>query len=326
MPESYNMLQEISEEAGIINSWKDQFSGDFAGLSKELMNGNTVYLTGSGTSFHAALYASIVLSQRGITTVPFPASEYRSFISGRSRVERKVLIAFSQSGESSDIMNSVRYWKERGGKVSGVTNDNTSSLHRLSEYPIYTNVGVEKALAATKTHLAQILFGASLSSEKPSSRVPFDVEKISGDVLKILNGSNRIRDLAGQKTHNIVVLGSMLNYPLALEGALKIKETSSSVSEGYATREFLHGPKQTLTNESLVLMLSSSTEVREDINKVARVLDVTEFLHDNYLIDSETEVGDSICKLVFLQLFAFNKALSLGANPDTPTLLTKVVK
>lgn len=326
MPESYNMLREISEEAGIITSWKDRFSGNLVGISKEIASGNSVYLTGSGTSFHAALYTSIILSQKGISAVPFPASEYKSFISDRSDIEKHLLLAFSQSGESSDVINAAQYWKAHRGIVSGVTNENASSLHRMSEFPICTNAGTEKALAATKTFLAQILFGASLFSENPVLGLPFDVEKLGDNIYKLIKGDNSIRNLARQRTSITVVLGSMLNYPLALEGALKIKETSSSISEGYATREFLHGPKQTLTRESLVLMLTPNAEVRDDINRVARVLDVTEFLHNNYLIDSENVISDSLCKLVFLQLFAFYKAISLGANPDEPTMLTKVVK
>ncbi len=326
MPESHRMLAEIREEAGVVTSWKELVQGDVQGLSSALKSGKGVYLTGSGTSFHAALYTAIILSRRGIAATSFPASEYHSFTGDCERKGDEILIAFSQSGESSDSLNSVKHWIERGGFLTGISSKRDSELCRMSDSAFFINVGEEKALPATKTHLAQLLFGISLLSPESSFELPFDAKKLTDAILQLSGEGNSIRNLARQKTGFTVVLGSGLNYPIALEGALKIKETSSTLSEGYATREFLHGPKQTLARESLVLMLSPDDKVRHDLDPFARVLDVGEFLHDNYLIDPEDEVSDSICKLVFLQLFAFHKAIALGKNPDAPTLLTKVVK
>ena len=326
MWKAHSTLLEIQDEIRILEAWKPNDRLVDSPLRSLLCQNGTLFLTGSGTSYHAALYSSFLLHSKGRLSIPFFASECEFFINDGLVKKNTPLIAYSQSGESSDTLGAARLWKKLGGKVVAVTNEQDSALFQESDIGIHTNAGPERALPATKSFLGQLLASLDLASLCGMHKDAMQTGGLAVDVRTLIEHPKSVQNLARQKADHIVVLGSALNLPIAMEGALKIREMCGGFSEAYPTREFMHGPKRALGPRSLVLLLSSNQSVQHDLDQTCRVLDISGFLHDNYLIDFGNEIRDSICKLVFLQLFAYYRAVVLGQDPDSPPSLTKIVR
>ena len=214
------------------------------------------YIIGSGTSYHAGLAGQYALSSlANINSSVIPASELPMWISAKSREFN--LLAFSQSGESLDIMNAVKFAKKREARIVAITNNENSSLAKLANHLLLTKAGEETSVAATKTYLTQLSaiyqFSLELAKEKNEiSNIEYSnynkiLDKIP-ELIKtiILTEEKNILKFAKELViyNAFFLLGSGPNYASSLEGALKLQETCNLFSEGFSTREFLHGPMQ----------------------------------------------------------------------------------
>ena len=348
------MLREIREEPKVVESTLNQSQKTVKRIVNEVQSKNydLVYITGSGTSYHAGLACQYVLFNLGTTmTSLIPASEFPLWIP--STIDRKaLLIAISQSGESADTLKAVNSALDRRMEILAVTNTKGSTLARKAQYTLITHAGKELAVTATKSHVAQLailfLFSLELAETQGKNeelkhlrRRLFETPKLIEEVLKSSN--NMMLNLAEKyKDKNFFfVLGSGPNYAAALETALKLKEACNIYAEGFASREFLHGPIQLINEKTPVIFILSSDEVESLMSLLksvgrfkAPVISVSD--DKEKLRDVSTEVVctpknfpnifSPIVYIVPLQLFAYYGSVVRGLNPDRPEKLSKVVK
>jgi len=348
----HNMLKEILEEPDALAKTYEKNEDKVKTVSCNILKkykGN-LYVTGSGTSFHAGLSFQYSLFQlTGVYPTAMFASELPTWIS--DRVLPTVLIAVSQSGESTDVINAVKRVSELKFHKVAVTNKPESHLTRIVDDIIFTYAGEERALAATKTYVTQVLALLMLSTN-----LSYLMKKISNDFyLSSINNLQNTHILVKQgieknidriksfvekvgSINRAFVLGSGALYPSAIEGSLKIKETCTTPSEGFALREFLHGPIQLAGEKSLTLILGHSKLDKmlyiDVMNKVKNFGGKVLLVSDRFMdaqIDGQIniEVPYDVSPIVFAPVFqtlAYFIALSKGLNPDAPEKLSKVVK
>lgn len=319
------MLEEIYSEPAILADYRTR-DLSFAGPILEILKKSSiVYAIGSGSSYNAAVYLSILLNRMEINSIPIFASEVNSLQFGNRKGVASVI--FSQSGKSVDATESAKYLKSIGSRIIGVTNLDGSELSSISDISIHTRVGEEKSIPATKSHLGQILTSLQISLNGESQNLLDIFTKAEKGISLVLKDPTFVNDVAQPSKLKSVFLGSGLLYPVALESSLKFTETSSSLSIAYPTREFLHGPKQLLNKDWSVFMLSPNQGVENDLrNHAGRVFDVVSFLKERYQISIDDEVSGSIILLVFSQLLSYFTSIGLGINPDRPSKLSKVVE
>jgi glucosamine--fructose-6-phosphate aminotransferase (isomerizing) len=312
-----------------------------------------VYFTGSGTSYHACLAANYALSTlTRISSTTLPASEFSSWIRQSGRAGTAV-VAISQSGESVDVLAAVRSASSAGMRTIAVTNSDRSSLANQTEFQLLAKAGEEKAVTATKSFTATLTAAYTLILEFARAVVP---ESASNGRLErgLRNAPGQMQltiDLSEDPAKALTskfadkqlyfILGSGPNFSSALEGALKLKESCNLYAEGFATREFLHGPMQLVDSRTPVFLLEGSQE-SEQVAQLAKSF--LKFGAPTVVIRRKSadtvadgldsisvapEIEDVFSPLVYvipLQLYAFYAALERGLNPDSPVKLTKVVR
>lgn len=349
---SHSMIKEIMEEPDALNKTYDENREKVKVVADNILKkykGN-MYITGSGTSFHAGLSFQYSLFQlSGLYPTAMFASEFPNWIS--NRIPPTVLIAVSQSGESSDIINAVKKASELKFHKVGVTNEHESQLARIVDDVIFTYAGEEHALAATKTYVTQVLTLLMLSTNLSYLMETIQQDYYGSSMEDLQNTHVIVRQVIEKSIHKIkdfvekigginraFVLGSGALYPSAIEGALKIKETCTTPSEGFALREFLHGPIQLAGEKSLTLILGHSkldqTLYTDLTNKVKNFGGNVLLLSDKFVeanVDEQinVDVPYMVSPVTFapvLQMLAYFLALSKGLNPDAPEKLSKVVK
>jgi len=312
------------------------------------------YITGSGTSYHAGLASQYALSKlTNLSTSILPASEFQRWVP--TRVPKKVLLmAISQSGESSDVIEAAEAAVARGMTLLGVTNTPESKLAKMSNHHLLPRSGPEKAVPATKTYVTQLLsifmFAVELAAGYLSADEVYRIRKGLYEAPKLLEQtlglSTQIQKIAEKyKQKNVIfILGSGPNYATALEAGLKLKETCMVYAEGFATREFLHGPMRLVDERTLIIMLVSPEEPKSELEICksfrsfgASVLLISE---EGLSIPNMLEVADDVVlvpsglpdffsPLLYVvpnHLFAYYSSVNRGLNPDKPEKLTKVVK
>ena len=346
------MQKEIFEQPRAIADTLKQTSTQAKDIVGSLSSQNPtmVYFTGSGTSYHACLAANYVTSTlTKVFSTSLPASEFASWMGPAGRAN-SILIAISQSGESTDVMSAVKAASIAGIRTIGITNSPGSPLASTTDYSIVSKAGEEKAVTATKsftatlaaTYLLVIELGQFFPSEIFHYERLFDaLSKTSFQVEHTLQLCDRVtRDLATEFADRefYFLLGSGPNYATALEGALKMKESCNVHAEGFATREFLHGPMQLVEARTPVFIIQGLDEAeqvrslkesfhrfgastvvikRENAEDVQGVIEVA---------DEVEEVFSPLAYVIPMQLYAYYSAIQRGLNPDHPEKLTKVVK
>ena len=339
------MIREIKEGPEVLKK-------TYKGLMEEVSNVislieekklNRGFIIGSGTSFHASLVLQYLVNKfTNYRYLSIPASEF--IVWSPPNLESDILIAYSQSGESTDVIVSVKWARERGATVIGVTNTPGSTLTKLADVYLLTRAGEEKAVAATKTYDAQLMASSVLAySLAKKDDLIRGLSEVSKSVESVIKMSDEISSLSTglKNTTALFVLGRGINYPNALETSLKLKETAMIHAEGFAVREFLHGPIQLVDETTPVIIIIPNKKVLEESKKTLTKL-------ANYkaniiaICGEEVEITNSVTKVIkvpqveeeysifpvikAVQLLAYYTSISKGLNPDKPTKLTKVVK
>ena len=309
-------MQEEIEENLKLTQKKDYYRGIGSELWSMVKN-KKVIITGSGTSYNASVLLNYVLMRKGLLSHTIQSSEVR-YLKGLD-LSNYVSILFSHSGESSDILGAAEILKSAGSKTISITDFPNSSLARLTDAHFDGGAGEEKSIAATKSHFAQTLISLSILEKGE-----FDHSK---DVLQGVLENENIKFFAEKMGNKAVLLGTGMNYPLAMEGALKLQETSEAITYHYPEREFLHGPIQILSSEWSVIMLSTNPEIEKKVAIYdAHPIVVGNDPANEIFIDSKEEINIHLGKLMALQLLSYYHAISMGMNPDSPSKLSKVVK
>ncbi len=348
----HHMLAEIYEQPNCVRSTLDALFSDIEEIEKQLVarRAGMIYFTGSGTSYHACLAAHYVLSTlTGLFASTLPASEFASWVR-QAQPSNPIMVAISQSGESIDLLNAVRAAKHARIKVVGITNSPGSKLTRMADFPLVSKAGPERALAATKSFTSTLMTAYLLTMQLAKSRITKStyrksistLEEIPERMKSTLASSNSNASRMARRFRErefFFILGSGPAYPTALEGALKLKECCNVHAEGFATREFLHGPMQLVDHRTPVIIIreeDDAEEVGRLIGSFTRfgaptvVVQGTSHPSPNWprlgVIDGEVGVFSPLTHVLPLQLFAYHCSIARGLNPDKPEKLTKVVK
>ena len=351
------MLKEIFEEPEALKRTIDLERDRIRRIASEVNSGDyeVIYITGSGTSYHAGLASQYALSNlTGLMTTTLPASEFNRWVPPQI-LRKTLLMAISQSGESVDVIRAVEAASQRGIPLLAVTNTSESTLAKKADYRIIPRSGRELAIPATKTYVTQLLsifmFSVDLALEKRGNGGFSEAEeglcrapRIVEETLRSLRSQAREAAEAFKDKRAVFILGSGPNYATALEGALKLKETCMVFAEGFATREFLHGPMRLADERTLMVLMASADEVRDAVrlgNSLrgfgASVIYISEesrgasLLLENsdwtFLVSSGLQqIFSPILYVLPLQLLAYYMSIARGLNPDKPEKLTKVVR
>jgi glucosamine--fructose-6-phosphate aminotransferase (isomerizing) len=355
------MLKEIYEQPNVI---KDTYRGrlhanegliQMAGVEDNLekfLNADRIIIVACGTSWHAGLVAEYVFEE--FTRIPVEV-EYASEFRYRNPIisSKDVVIAISQSGETADTMAAIKLAKEHGAFVFGVCNVVGSSISRESHAGAYTHAGPEIGVASTKAFTTQItvltMIALRLAKAKGTlsnsdfHRYLQELEIIPEKVKEALETNDRTKEIAAtfKEAHNCLYLGRGYNFPVALEGALKLKEISYIHAEGYPAAEMKHGPIALIDEQMPVIVIAPKqghydkivSNIQEIKSRSGRIIAVVtkgdtqvRELAD-YVIEIP-ETSDALSPLITtipLQLLSYHIAVMRGCNVDQPRNLAKSV-
>ncbi len=359
----YFMLKEIEEQpAAVENTLLGHFEGgrivlDEQRLSdQDLRDVDKVFIVACGSAYHSGLVAKYAIEHW--TRLPCEvelASEfrYRDPVLGRSTL----VVAISQSGETADTLEAVRHAREQKARVLAVCNTNGAQIPRESDAVLYTRAGPEIGVASTKAFLAQVtanyLVGLALAQARGTkypdevAREYRDLEAMPALVEKVLATGPAMRDLARELAgaDTILFLGRHVGYPVALEGALKLKELAYMHAEGFAAGELKHGPIALIEDGLPVIVVMPSprgravlhsklvSNIREIQARGARTIVIAEegdeaaATHADNLIQipAAPTLFQPLLATVPLQIFAAEVAQARGYDVDKPRNLAKSV-
>ena len=331
-------LKEISEQPETIMVAGERTKVEFDLIADYVKHAKSLYITGSGTSYNAALIAKYLLSKYAkIKIEPIIASELQ--FSPDIIDTNSVLIAISQSGESADVLEAVKIAKKSDAKILSILNITTSSLVHLSSVTVGMNCGPEIGVAATKSFTSQLAILYKLTNKICNGCIKLNFHEISNSIAKILSDLTTIKEIAKKlkDVSDIYVLGRGIHYPIALEASLKLKELTYIHAEGLAGGELKHGPLALMDSNVYVIIINPNDSTYEDTLTSAREIKARGAIIIG-ISDKPSEVYDYLIKIptineeifplleiVPIQLLAYYAAIEKDTDPDYPRNLAKSV-
>ena len=326
--------------------------GGIVNYEKQLLYADNIIFVACGTSWHASLVGSYLIEF--LAKIPVKV-EYASEFRYRHPVvtPHDVVIAVSQSGETADTLAAIQLAKESGAVVLGICNVIGSSISRATDAGIYTHAGPEIGVASTKAFTSQVTVMAMLALRlaelkgtlKDEERREYiqELDRIPEKIQWTLDHSGLVKDIAAKykDVRNMLYLGRLQNYPVALEGALKLKEISYIHAEGYPAAEMKHGPIALIDKDMPVVfiatnhrtyekVISNIQEVKSRDGKIIAVVseqDVVARKMADYVIEIPESVSiySPLLATIPLQILAYHIAVMRGCNVDQPRNLAKSV-
>jgi len=336
---SHYTLKEIHEQRQTIVKSMEQDKKNLEKFCDIITGAKNIYITGSGTSYHSALLAKQIFSKLKIHVETIMSSEFQ--YSSEMLDENSVLLAISQSGETADVIQSVKSAKNMGVKVLSIVNIPTSSLARLSDSYLEVNCGPEIGVAATKSFTSQItlLYYVADIIGRKTNGISTSKELLTTTINQVLGLDSQIESVANQikGLKDVYILGRSLHFPICLEGALKIKELSYIHAEGMAAGELKHGPLALIDNNSIVIVIhpndSTYIDTLSNIHTIksrgAKIVGISNKKNEIYdyqiTIPTISEFLYPLIEVIPLQLLAYYLSIGNNANPDYPRNLAKSV-
>ena len=331
-------LKEISEQPDTIFKAGENTKDAIKNAANYIKNSNNIYITGSGTSYNAALIAKQVLAKYAKIKVDAIISSELQFSSDIIE-PNSTLIAISQSGESADVLDAVNIVKKVNCKVISIVNSLTSSLARESDIVIGMNCGPEIGVAATKSFTSQMIVIYKITEELCNGKFEINYKEISESISKILENHAQIRYIAKEikEISDIYVLGRGIHYPIAIESALKLKELTYIHAEGIPGGELKHGPLALMDSNVFVIIinpndstysdtLTSAREIKARGAKIIGISDEKSDVYDYWIeIPKTSELAYPISETIPIQLLSYYAAIEKDADPDYPRNLAKSV-
>ena len=355
------MLKEIFEQPECLTNCmrgRVNVEADHVTLSalidyrRQLLEAKRVVIVACGTSWHAGLIGKQIIET--LCRIPVEV-EYASEFRYRNPVVGKgdVVIAISQSGETADTLAAVQLAKERGAFIYGICNAIGSSIPRATDTGTYIHVGPEIGVASTKAFTGQVtvltMIALAMGEAKGTVnrqeylKIVKGLSEIPVKIREVLQTNDKVADLARTFTyaHNFLYLGRGFSYPVALEGALKLKEISYIHAEGYPAAEMKHGPIALIDSDMPVVVIATHNAMYE---KVLSNIQEIKARHGRVIAlvskgdDVITKIADEVIELpdvqecleplvatIPLQLLAYHVAVCKGKNVDQPRNLAKSV-
>ncbi|KAG2474004.1 MAG: Glucosamine--fructose-6-phosphate aminotransferase (isomerizing) [Nitrosopumilales archaeon] len=331
-------LKEISEQPDtILKAGKN----DPIAMEKAIdliKNAKTLYITGSGTSYNAALVAKYLLAKHAKIKAETILSSEFSF-SPISIDQNSTLIAISQSGETADVLEAVNLAKKSNAKILSIVNNSMSSLVRRSTHVIAMNCGPEIGVAATKSFTSQLAIIYKITEELCDGCIGVDLKKTSNMISKLILDYSKIQSIAKElkEVTDIYVLGRGIHYPIASEAALKLKELTYIHAEGIHGGELKHGPLALMDSNVYVLIINpndstyddtitSAREIKARGAKIIGISDKSSDVYDHWIeIPTIDETMYPLIEIIPIQLLAYYSAIEKDTDPDHPRNLAKSV-
>ena len=355
------MLKEIFEQPECLTNCmrgRVNIEGDHVTLSalidyrRQLLNAKRVLIVACGTSWHAGLIGKQLIET--FCRIPVEV-EYASEFRYRNPVVGKddVVVAISQSGETADTLAAVQLAKDRGAFIYGICNAIGSSIPRATDTGTYIHVGPEIGVASTKAFTGQVTVLTMMALAMGEARgtigrdeylrIVKELSQIPDKIREVLKSNDRVKDLARTFTyaHNFLYLGRGFSYPVALEGALKLKEIGYIHAEGYPAAEMKHGPIALIDSDMPVVVIATHNAMYEKVlsniqeikarkgrvialvskgdETIARIADEVIELPD------VEECLEPLVATIPLQLLAYHVAVCKGKDVDQPRNLAKSV-
>ncbi len=357
----YFMLKEIYEQPkSVFDSMRGRIStekklirlGGIEAYENHILEADRIIMVGCGTSWHAGLVGEYLFEE--LARIPVEV-EYGSEFRYRNPVirPRDVVIGISQSGETADTLAALKLAKEKGALLLGICNVVGSSIARETHAGIYTHAGPEIGVASTKAFTAQVTvlllmalrlgFLKGSIPQKRYEQLLEELENIPELIEKVLQTDLQIQQIARhyKDTRNFLYLGRGINFPVALEGALKLKEISYIHAEGYPAAEMKHGPIALIDENMPVVVIATKkgnydkivSNIREIKSRKGKILaivtegdiEVARLADHTIEIPETDEVFTPLLATIPLQLLAYHIAVMLGKDVDKPRNLAKSV-
>ena len=319
---------------------------------RELLRARRIIIVSCGTSWHAGLIGKQLIEQ--FCRIPVEVAYASEFRYSNPVIEHDdVVMAISQSGETADTLAAIQMAKENGAMVFGIVNGVGSSIARESDTGIYIHVGPEIGVASTKAFTGQVTVLVMLSlalgmakgtiSQAEYEKTIKELLLIPEKIEKVLEQNDKIKELSTKFTfaHNFLYLGRGFNYPVALEGALKLKEISYIHAEGYPAAEMKHGPIALVDEEMPVVFIATHhqlyqkiiSNMQEVISRGGHIIAVVTEGDEQVknMVDEVIEIPETLgclaplLSVIPLQLLSYHVAVAKGLNVDQPRNLAKSV-
>ncbi len=350
------MMKEIQEQPSAVReTLRGRFRGEMVympeieKLGLPARNIQRIYYVACGTAYHACVYAVTQISARARCAVSaMPASEFRY---GSPYLDEHTLCVFvSQSGETADTIAALKLAKEKGAVTAGIVNVLGSGITRLADATLYTCAGPEISVASTKAYTTQLVLLTCLNIKLADLldwgvfdqyQLIEDLQKLPEAIEDVLKYEKKIAELAEllRYRQDAYFIGRQLDYPTAMEGALKLKEVSYVHADAYYAGELKHGPIALIEKDSVVIAMATQPKVaaktvsniEETIARGARVILITtqqmkadRFEHVLRLPELSDELS-AVTGVVLLQMLAYYTASIKGCDIDKPRNLAKSV-
>jgi glucosamine--fructose-6-phosphate aminotransferase (isomerizing) len=358
---SHFMLKEIYEQPRAIHdTFRGRVMPDHSGVMlgglhgviESMSQSEKIMIIACGTSWHAGLLGEYIFEE--YTRIPVEV-EYASEFRYRNPIINKgdIVIAISQSGETADTLAAVKLAREKGAKVIGICNVVGSSIPRETDAGVYTHAGPEIGVASTKAFTTQVTVLAMMAfeighikgiiSDTAYKELITELVSVPGKIEKALGINEQVFELAKvfQNTHNALYLGRGYLFPVALEGALKLKEISYIHAEGYPAAEMKHGPIALIDENMPVVVVATKDDTYEKIISniqeikarkgivIAIVTEGDEIIRKmaNYVLEVPETLPpfSGLLAVIPLQLLSYHIAVLRGCNVDQPRNLAKSV-
>jgi glucosamine--fructose-6-phosphate aminotransferase (isomerizing) len=355
------MIKEIFEQPrAILDTYRGRLNVNkgivkMAGVEDHIdkfLNAQKITIVACGTSWHAGLVAEYIFED--LARIPVEV-EYASEFRYRNPVigNKDVVIAISQSGETADTLAAIKLAKNNGAFVFGICNVVGSSISRETDSGAYTHAGPEIGVASTKAFTTQItslvLIALRLAKQKGTisnslfKQYLVELETVPGKIEKVLNNNDLTLEIAKiyKDAKNFLYLGRGFNFPVALEGALKLKEISYIHAEGYPAAEMKHGPIALIDENMPIVVIATKFEhydkivsnIQEIKSRKGKIIalvtegdDQVKNIADHYIeVPSSLELLSPLLTTIPLQLLSYHIAVLLDKNVDQPRNLAKSV-
>jgi glucosamine--fructose-6-phosphate aminotransferase (isomerizing) len=354
------MLKEIFEQTlsvqnavrGRLNH--EESTAQLGGLNlspQDLRDIDRILITGCGTAMHAGMVGEYIIES--LAHIPVEVDYASEFRLRNSPLDRRTLVvAVSQSGETEDTLGALREARRKGHRVLGICNNVASTLARETDGGVYMYAGPEVSVAATKSFTSQVvicllmglLFGRMrYLSATQGKEIINAIEALPDQITQVLKQSEKIRAVAEKyhKAQSMLFFGRQMNYGVAMEGALKMKEISYIHAEGHPTAELKHGVIALVDEQTPSVFITPRDGIYDkNINNVQQIKarkgpviavategdeDILTQADDVFYIPNAPEYTTPILAVVPLQLFAYHMAVLLGRDVDKPRNLAKSV-
>jgi len=334
------MLKEISEQAETLGKAIEQDRGSIEEIVTAIKAAKGIYFVACGSSYHACLAASYKFSKLAKKHINIClASEFPNF--EHFLIPDSLVIAISQSGETADVLAAVKAAKAKKAKVISIVNVMGSTLARESDKAILMNAGPEICVLSTKTYTSQLailtLIAYALAGRYEEGKgmlkeliryIYYLTAESTRDYIKKL--AVRLKD-----SQHIYTIGRGLQYPTAMEAALKIKEVSYIHAEGFAGGELKHGSIALIEKGTPCIVFTSTDTEKEILSNAMELKARGAYIigvgpnnneaFDTFIKVREAEEANSICQIIPIQILAYQLALLRGCDPDMPRNLAKSV-